>query len=104
MKKILKEKAVVLDVAYSKYKLTYSNKALLSNILSHIRVIRGISVVYQRDSIKKSGNTMIVPVEVGYLKPEGYGSTEKYVTDFENAVKKVKGVIKISPIQTFENM
>lgn len=102
MKKPLKEKSVVLDLSYNKYKLTYSNKALLSNILTHVRVIRGISVVYQRDSIKKSGNTMTVPVEVGFLKPEGYGPTEKYIEDFEKAVRKISGVINLSAIKSFE--
>jgi hypothetical protein len=101
MKRSLKEKSEVLDLSYMKYRLSYSNKSLLSNILTGIRVIRGVSVVYQRDSIKKSGNVMIVPIELGYLKPEGYGSTDTYIQDFENAARKIKGVIKISSIQSF---
>ena len=77
------------------YRIVYTDKTLLSNVLTSIRVIRGVSVVYQRDSIKKSGNKMIVPLEVGYVMPPGYGGRDKYLSDLETAIKRIPGVINL---------
>ena len=77
------------------YRIVYTDKTLLSNVLTSIRVIRGVSVVYQRDSIKKSGNKMAVPLEVGYVMPPGYGGRDKYLSDLETAIKRIPGVVSL---------
>ena len=77
------------------YILVYPKGELLNNILTRIRVLRGIATVYQRDTITKSGNRSFVPIEVGFIVPEGYGGSEKFENDMVAAIKKVKGVAEL---------
>ena len=89
-----------IKLAEKTYRIVYTNKTLLSNVLTSIRVIRGVSVVYQRDSIKKSGNKMSVPLEVGYVMPPVYGGREKYLSDLETAIKRIPGVISMKDVSS----
>ena len=77
------------------YILVYPKDVVLNNVLTRIRVLRGVATVYQRDTITKSGNRSFVPIEVGYIVPEGYGGREKFENDMVAAIKKVKGVAEL---------
>ena len=79
----------------SHYILVYPKGELLNNILTRIRVLRGIATVYQRDTIKKSGNRSFVPIEVGFIVPEGYGGREKFEEDMKASIRKIKGVAEL---------
>ena len=77
------------------YVLVYPKGELLNNILTRIRILRGIATVYQRDTITKSGNRSFVPIEVGFMVPEGYGGREKFEEDMQASIRKVKGVAEL---------
>ena len=77
------------------YILVYPKGELLNNILTRIRILRGIATVYQRDTITKSGNRSFVPIEVGFIVPEGYGGKDKFEEDMITSIKKVKGVAEL---------
>ena len=77
------------------YVLVYHKGTLLNNVLTRIRILRGIATVYQRDTIKKSGNRSYVPIEVGFIVPEGYGGREKFEEDMTASIKKIKGVAEL---------
>ena len=72
--------------------LVYTKGTLLNNVLTEIRILRGIATVYQRDTISKSGNRSFVPIEVGFIVPEGYGGREKFEEDMKASIRKIKGV------------
>jgi len=36
-----------------------------------------------------------VPIEVGFIAPEGYGGREKFEKDLVASIKKVKGVAEL---------
>jgi len=82
------------------YILVYSKGTLLNNVLTEIRILRGIATVYQRDTITKSGNRSFVPIEVGFIVPEGYGGREKFENDMLASIKKVKGVAELRTRKT----
>ena len=69
-------------------------------MLTEIRILRGIATVYQRDTITKSGNRSFVPIEVGFIVPEGYGGREKFENDMLASIKKVKGIAELRPRKT----
>ncbi len=77
------------------YILVYQKGTLLNNVLTRIRILRGVATVYQRDTITKSGNRSFVPIEVGFIVPEGYGGREKFEADLTASIKKVKGVAEL---------
>jgi len=77
------------------YILVYPKGELLNNILTRIRILRGVATVYQRDTITKSGNRSFVPIEIGFIVPEGYGGREKFEEDMTASIKKVKGVAEL---------
>ena len=77
------------------YILVYPKGVLLNNVLTEIRILRGIATVYQRDTITKSGNRSFVPIEVGFIVPEGYGGREKFEEDMMASIKKIKGVAEL---------
>ena len=77
------------------YILVYPKGVLLNNVLTHIRILRGIATVYQRDTITKSGNRSFVPIEIGFIVPEGYGGREKFEEDMTASIKKIKGVAEL---------
>ncbi len=77
------------------YILVYPKGALLNNVLTRIRILRGIATVYQRDTITKSGNRSFVPIEIGFIVPEGYGGREKFEEDMTASIKKIKGVAEL---------
>ena len=77
------------------YILVYPKGVLLNNVLTEIRILRGIATVYQRDTITKSGNRSFVPIEVGFIVPEGYGGREKFEEDMTASIKKIKGVTEL---------
>jgi hypothetical protein len=79
----------------AQYVLVYQKGTLLNNVLTRIRILRGIATVYQRDTITRSGNRSIVPIEVGFIAPEGYGGREKFEKDLVASIKKVKGVAEL---------
>jgi hypothetical protein len=81
--------------AEAHYILVYQKGTLLNNVLTRIRILRGIATVYQRDTITKSGNRSFVPIEVGFIVPEGYGGREKFEKDLMASIKKVKGVAEL---------
>jgi len=77
------------------YILEFPRKELLNNVLTRIRVLKGIATVYQRDTIKRSGERSFVPIEVGYIVPDGYGGRAQFEEDMKSAIRKSKGVISI---------
>ena len=77
------------------YILVYPKGVLLNNVLTEIRILRGIATVYQRDTITKSGNRSFVPIEIGFIVPEGYGGREKFEEDMTASIKKIKGVTEL---------
>jgi hypothetical protein len=77
------------------YILVYPKGELLNNILTRIRILRGIATVYQRDTISKSGNRSFVPIEIGFIVPEGYGGRDKFENDMIVSIRKVKGVAEL---------
>ena len=88
-------KSDLIRPSESHYILVYPKGVLLNNVLTRIRVLRGVATVYQRDTISKSGNRSFVPIEVGYIVPEGYGGREKFENDMEDSIRKVKGVAEL---------
>ena len=42
-----------------------------------------------------SGNRSFVPIEIGFIVPEGYGGREKFEEDMTASIKKIKGVAEL---------
>ena len=85
-------RSALIRPAEAHYILVYTKGTLLNNVLTEIRILRGIATVYQRDTISKSGNRSFVPIEVGFIVPEGYGGREKFEEDMKASIRKIKGV------------
>lgn len=86
------------------YILVYDNSYLLNNLLTRIRVMEGVSTVYQRDAIKKVGNRSKVPVEISYLPVEGSGGDAAFVEELLKKVRNLKGVVRLEkPVSVPQN-
>jgi len=85
----------IIDTASKTYIMVFDNSYLLNNLLTRIRVLEGVSTVYQRDAIKKIGNRSKVSIEISYMAPEGSGGDEAYLSDLLGKVKATKGIIRL---------
>jgi protein gp37 len=94
----------IIDTPSKTYILVYDNSYLLNNILTRIRVMEGVSTVYQRDAIKKVGNRSKVPVEISYLPVEGSGGDAVFVENMLKNVRNLKGVVRLeNPVAAPQN-
>ena len=88
-------KRSIIDTSSRTYIMVYDNSYLLNNLLTRIRVLEGVSTVYQRDAIKKVGNTSKVPVEISYLAIEGTGGDSAFLEELLKKVRSVKGITRL---------
>jgi len=93
VKEVISEKSNLIPTQSGFYFLIYDTAELLNNILLGMRVIKGVATVYQRDSIKRSGQRAKVPIELSYTVPTNYGGADQYLRDLEKATRGLKGVI-----------
>jgi len=97
-------KRSIIDPSSRTYIMVYDNSYLLNNLLTRIRVLEGVSTVYQRDAIKKVGNTSKVPVEISYLAAEGAGGDAAFLEELLKKVRSVKGITRLEkPVAAPQN-
>ena len=81
------------------YILVFDNSYLLNNVLTKIRVMEGVSTVYQRDTIKRSGNRSRVTIELSYLPTEGTGGSQAFLERLTSSIRHIDGVVRLDRVR-----